>query len=116
MIIAIVLALALAIGIALWLSRRIVGGVQQVLTAAEGISEGDLDQQVDARTRDEIGQMATAFGRMKIQFCHAVSRPKTRVCIVSGPAKRRLASMPVSASGERLARSSMFCRWTAGSS
>jgi len=63
-IIAIVLALALAIGIALWLSRRIVGGVQQVLAAAEGISEGDLDQQVDVRSRDEIGKMATAFGRM----------------------------------------------------
>ncbi len=29
-----------------------------------------------------------------------------RVAMVSGPAKRRLASMPVSASGDRLARSS----------
>ena len=42
-------------------------------------------------------------GGWKIQFCQAVSRPKTLVSGVSGPAKRRLASMPVSASGEKLA-------------
>ena len=38
------------------------------------------------------------------------SRPKIFVSAVSGPAKRRLASMPVSASGEKLARSSMTSR------
>src|SRR6266568_8294455 len=43
----------------------------------------------------------TAFGRMKIQFCHAERRPKTRVSIVSTAPKRRFASMPVSASGDR---------------
>ena len=47
---------------------------------------------------------------MKIQFCHAVSRPKMRVSIVSGPPKRRFASSPVSASGDRLARSSSAMR------
>ncbi len=29
-----------------------------------------------------------AFGRVKIQFCQAVSRPKILVSMVSGPAKR----------------------------
>src|SRR5204862_7871268 len=43
----------------------------------------------------------TAFGRMKIQFCHADSRPNTRVSIVSAPPKRRFASIPVSASDDR---------------
>src|ERR1700742_5304515 len=42
----------------------------------------------------------TAFGRLKIQFCQAVRRPKMRVSIVSGPLKRRFASRPVSASGD----------------
>src|SRR5438128_2944091 len=58
----------------------------------------------------------TAFGRWKIQFCHAESRPKIFVSIVSGPAKRRLASMPVSASGDRLARSSMASRTSSSQS
>src|SRR5581483_11519101 len=52
----------------------------------------------------------TALGRWKIQFCQAVSRAKIFDSIVSGPPKRRFASMPVSASGEKLARSSRNTR------
>src|SRR5579859_3757546 len=47
-----------------------------------------------------------AFGRTNTQFCQADNRPKTLVHTVSAPAKRRLASSPVKASGDRLARSS----------
>src|SRR5258708_20612574 len=50
------------------------------------------------------------FGRIKIQFCQAESLPNILVCKVSAPGKRRLASIPVSASGERLARSSIARR------
>ena len=46
----------------------------------------------------------TALGRWKIQFCQAESRPKILVSRVSGPAKRRLASMPVSAPASRPTR------------
>src|SRR5439155_20824508 len=52
----------------------------------------------------------TAFGRWKIQFCQADSRAKILVSCVSGPPKRSEASMPVSASGENAARSSMAMR------
>src|SRR5215813_6918534 len=51
-----------------------------------------------------------AFGRMNTQFCQAESRPKIFVNKFSFPAKRKLASIPVSASGERLARSSIAIR------
>ena len=54
----------------------------------------------------------TALGRWKIQFCHAERRPKIFVSIVSGLAKRRLDSIPVSASGEKEARSSSAIRST----
>src|ERR1019366_4025771 len=50
------------------------------------------------------------FGRMNTQFCHAGRRPNTLVSVVSAPGKRRLASMPVSASGESAARSSTAIR------
>jgi methyl-accepting chemotaxis protein len=59
-----VAAVLLALAIALFLSRSIVGGVRQVLTAADGIAEGDLDQNVAVSTKDEVGQMAGAFGRL----------------------------------------------------
>src|SRR5262249_42163803 len=48
----------------------------------------------------------TALGRWKIQFCQAERRLKILLSHPSEPGKRRLASMPVSASGERLSRSS----------
>src|SRR5215813_13872596 len=49
----------------------------------------------------------TALGRTKIQFCHAESRPKMREAMVSVGAKRRFASRPISASGERARRLSI---------
>ncbi len=58
------IALLLASGIAYLLARRIGVGVGQVLRAAEAISTGELDQTVDATSKDEIGQMAGAFTRM----------------------------------------------------
>src|SRR5882757_28401 len=52
----------------------------------------------------------TALGRMKIQFCQAERRAKIRDSMVSQTPKRRFASMPVSASGDMLARSSRTIR------
>jgi methyl-accepting chemotaxis protein len=64
--------------IAYLISRAIVNGVTQVLAAAEGISEGDLDQDVDVRSRDEIGAMAAAFTRM-IEYLRGLSQSAQRV-------------------------------------
>ena len=58
----------------------------------------------------------TALGRWKIQFCHAERRAKIFVSIVSGPTKRLLASSPVRASGEKLARSSSSTRTSSSQS
>jgi methyl-accepting chemotaxis protein len=74
----IVVAILLGVAVALFVARRLVGGVRQVLRAAEGISEGDLDQTVDVRSRDEIGAMATAFGRM-IEYLRGLSSSAERV-------------------------------------
>ena len=53
--------LLLAILIALLISGRITGGVREMVKAAEGLSEGDVEQQVSVKGRDEIGAMARAF-------------------------------------------------------
>ena len=59
-----VIAVLSAAAIAYWIATGITGGVKNMLTAAEGISEGDLEQNVDVKSNDEIGEMANAFGRM----------------------------------------------------
>ena len=53
---------ALAIAIVLLLSRRIVGGVRQMLKAAKALAQGDVDQHLDVHGRDEIAAMGHAFG------------------------------------------------------
>ena len=60
---------ALAIAIVLLLSRRIVGGIRQMLKAAKALAQGDVDQHVDVKGRDEIAEMGRAFGEV-IEYLH----------------------------------------------
>ncbi|MDO8212331.1 methyl-accepting chemotaxis protein [Conexibacter sp. CPCC 206217] len=57
-------AAALALAVALLLSRAIVNGVRQMRTAARGIALGDVQQKIEIRSRDEIGETGDAFREM----------------------------------------------------
>src|SRR5437763_15721734 len=57
-------AAVLAAGLAFFIARAITAGVRQMLQAAEGIAESDLEQDVQSSSRDEIGDTARAFERM----------------------------------------------------
>ena len=58
------LALVFVVAVAYLLSRHIARGVGQVARAAVGLAQGDLNQTLDVRSGDEIGQMANAFRDM----------------------------------------------------
>jgi methyl-accepting chemotaxis protein len=58
------IAAVVAAAIAFLISRAISGGASQMLRAADGIAEGDIEQQIDVRSRDELGRTAAAFLRM----------------------------------------------------
>jgi methyl-accepting chemotaxis protein len=70
--------IALALAIVLLLSRRIVGGVRQMLGAAKALSQGDVDQHVDVKGRDEIAEMGTAFGEV-IEYLHGTAAAATEM-------------------------------------
>jgi signal transduction histidine kinase len=57
-------AVAVALGVGLFMSRSIAGVARQIATAAEGLSRGELDQRIEVRSRDELGQMAVSFRSM----------------------------------------------------
>ncbi|MDO8210529.1 methyl-accepting chemotaxis protein [Conexibacter sp. CPCC 206217] len=63
-LILLVVATLVALAIALILSRRIVGGVRQMRDAARGIAEGDVQQTVEIKSRDELGETGAAFRDM----------------------------------------------------
>ena len=50
----------------LWLSRRILKPVQALTVAARRMQGGDLDQQVNVSSKDEIGELARAFNAMAV--------------------------------------------------
>ncbi len=56
-----IVALVLAALIGFLLARSIRKPVRQVLTAAEGLAEGDVNQEITLKSRDELGRMADAF-------------------------------------------------------
>lgn len=55
---------ALALLLTLALSRRILGPVESLTTAARRMGTGDLSTRVAVRSRDEIGELARAFNAM----------------------------------------------------
>jgi methyl-accepting chemotaxis protein len=55
--------------IAFLLSRRIVGRVRDMLDAAKALAQGDVDQRIAVRGRDEIAEMGHAFGEV-IDYLH----------------------------------------------
>lgn len=64
MIVALLGGAAIATAIALVLSRSILEPIGAVTRSARAMAKGDLDQVVPASTRDELGELASAFNTM----------------------------------------------------
>ncbi|MHC0037641.1 methyl-accepting chemotaxis protein [Pseudoneobacillus sp. C159] len=64
-LISILVALIFGIGIALLISRQIVGPVKSVAEAIKKVAAGDLTvEKIDVRSKDEIRELGDAFNRM----------------------------------------------------
>lgn len=59
------LAIAVAIVVALYISKAITTGINKVTLAAKKLSTGDLNIDVEVTTKDEIGALADSFLLMK---------------------------------------------------
>ena len=62
----VILAVAILIGtaIAFLVTRYLRRGTEEMLRAAEGIAEGDVDQEIALHSNDELGRTGAAFRRM----------------------------------------------------
>ncbi len=58
------IALALAVGIALWVTRSITRPLNQAVSAANALAEGDLTTQIEVTSTDETGKLLTAMRAM----------------------------------------------------
>ncbi|MFV8783829.1 methyl-accepting chemotaxis protein [Microbulbifer sp. SA54] len=66
-------ALAVAILLAVAITRSITGPLQRAVEAARQISKGDLRQQITARGRDETAMLLSAMGEMSHSLTELVS-------------------------------------------
>ncbi len=72
------LAGLIAIVFGLYLSLTISRAVTAVARAAEGLAVGDLDQDVEVKSKDELGDMAAAF-RQSIGYMHEMANVANRL-------------------------------------
>jgi methyl-accepting chemotaxis protein len=59
-----IVAILAAMAMAIVLTRYLTGGLRRLVRAARGIAEGDVDQTVDLKSKDELGQVGHAFEGM----------------------------------------------------
>jgi methyl-accepting chemotaxis protein len=69
----IVLALALAIVLALWVARMIVTPLRRVSSVLEAVAEGDLSRDLDVHQKDEVGHMASSLRRATVTLRQTVT-------------------------------------------
>jgi methyl-accepting chemotaxis protein len=55
------------------LSRLVTVPLERLAQAAAGIASGDLRQQIDVRSSDEVGELAQSFGKMTKMVTHLVA-------------------------------------------
>ncbi|MCL0032911.1 methyl-accepting chemotaxis protein [Peptococcaceae bacterium] len=64
----VVIAAVLFLSIGWYMSSRIVSPIKNLKESAEKIAEGDLETQITARTRDEVGELAQTTEKMRISL------------------------------------------------
>lgn len=91
------LAGALAAGIALvvarWLARGMTQPLRDMATAAHRMETGDYSRRVHTRSRDEVGQLATAFNRMSAELENLEQSRRDLVANVSHELKTPIAAI-----------------------
>jgi methyl-accepting chemotaxis protein len=97
-----VLAALAAIGVAYAVVHRIIDPLRRLTHIATRVVEGDLTQKVDVSSNDEIGEMASAFGKMLGSLKEAVSALQDSVRLLKEAGNNL--SLSTSEQGETITR------------
>ncbi len=107
MIGALVGAVGLSVGVALYLSREILAPIHAVTEGARALARGELDQLVPASSRDELGELSNAFNDMARTLRDYRQAGTARLLRAEDGASRRSIRFPT--------RSSWSIRWARSS-
>jgi len=80
------LALAMAAGVAWWITRSITRPVQRALEVANTVAAGDLSSRIEVTTRDEAGQLLQALKAMNENLARTVGTVRSGTDAITGAA------------------------------
>ena len=95
---AISFSVILAIGISIAFGRWITGAISKLMSATEELANGDLTQNVDIRSEDELGNLANSMNTMRDKFVLTINEVQT---VASGVTSN---SWQVSATAEAISQ------------
>ncbi len=98
-VLAAILSLFIAGGLAVLLTRPIAQAVKQVADAARALATGDLDQKITVSTQDELGDMASAFATMMEQLQQLTGEVQVGAQSLSGAGEAILAAVAQQSAG-----------------
>ncbi|MGC8878682.1 MAG: sensor histidine kinase [Anaerolineae bacterium] len=64
-------AMVIALVLGVFLARRLSQPLRELTAATRAMARGELEQRVPVRSRDELGELATAFNQMSADLAHA---------------------------------------------
>jgi methyl-accepting chemotaxis protein len=67
------ICLVISLALAFWMSRTITKPVHNLLSVATAVAEGDVSNQVEVRSTDEIGELAQSFNQMVVYLQEAAA-------------------------------------------
>jgi methyl-accepting chemotaxis protein len=82
------MAILLAVVVGLWVTRSITGPIGEAVAAAEALAQGDLTQRIEAKSKDEAGQLLSALGNTVVQLQHIVGGIKESAQAIGGGIKQ----------------------------
>ncbi len=87
------IAIGVSILISLLMSRRISRPVRRTMDIVKRIAEGDLTQELEIRSRDEIGELAESVNTMRVKMGDAVGQSVAMSQSLSEAASEQAASL-----------------------
>ena len=98
-VLAAVAGLLAAAVLSILLTRPIASAVKQVAAAARGLAAGDLEQTIDVKSHDELGDMADAFATMMLQLRSLRTEVQSGTESLSGAGEAILAAVAQQSAG-----------------
>jgi len=92
-IIVLVIAIVLAVLINLFITRLITRPIKETIEVIKKVAEGDLTQEIDMDSKDEIGDLVASFNTMRIKMGDAVGQSMSISQILSDSSSQQAASL-----------------------